>query len=120
VREGHLVATIDERPWERLGRGRLDAGPHRGVLLRVLAVASVVCGLLSWCLVVPCLVGLPLAVATFVMAREDMRLMRAGLVDRGGYGLTHAAWDRSIDGLCLNGPALTCLVLLIAHIVSEL
>ena len=52
----------DPRPWERPGGVRRDCEPHRGRLLHVLGVLSLVCGMLSGCLA-PAILALPLGVA---------------------------------------------------------
>jgi hypothetical protein len=113
------MAESEERPWEQPGRVRRDCAPHRGALLLVLATLSVVLGWLSWCLVVPSVVGLPLAVAAFVMSRHDLGRLRAGLVASDGWGQTSAAWHRSIDGLCLNVPVAVFFVLALVCFLSR-
>jgi hypothetical protein len=107
-----------ERPWEQPGLGRRDAEPHRGTLLLWVATGSVVCGWLSWCLVVPSFLGLPLAVTVYILSRQDMARMRAGLMDRRGYGQTYAAWERSLDGLTLNILPFAGFAVAFVHLVS--
>jgi hypothetical protein len=97
------MTAVEDRPWERPGQLRRDAAPHRGWVLLALAAVSVVCGWLACCLVVPSFLGFPLAVAACLLSRQDMARMRAGLVDRDGWGHTYRAWDLSITGLILNG-----------------
>ena len=46
--------------------------------------------------------------------------MRAALVERCGYGLTHAAWDRGIDGLCLNIVTFAHVLLFLLLLMSGL
>ena len=58
----------DDRPWERPGAVRRDCEPHRGRLLLVPATLGVACGWLSCCLVVPSILGVPLALAAFFIA----------------------------------------------------
>src|SRR5689334_7120541 len=97
------MVALEDRPWERPGQMRRDPLPHRGWVLLLLAAVSVGCGWLSCCLVVPSFLGFPLAVATCLLSRQDMARMRAGLVDRDGWGHTYRAWDLSITALILNG-----------------
>ena len=88
----------DERPWEeRRFRGRRDAEPHRGVLILVLGIISIVlvaiaCG--------P--VGLPLGIAAWVMGHKDLRKMRENIMDDEGMGLTQAGWICGIIGTILD------------------
>jgi hypothetical protein len=89
-------------------------------VLLVLATVSVVCGYLSCCLVIPSFVGLPCAVAVLILSTRDMARMRAGQVDRKGYGLTDAANGRSNVGLVLNGLVVAYLVLFVLRFVSQL
>jgi hypothetical protein len=85
-------------------RARRDAEPHRGVLILVLGILSlVVCGFLG-----------PFA---WVMGHTDLRTMRLGRMDREGEGLTQAGLICGIIGtvlgvleLCLAG--LICLGIL--------
>src|SRR5262249_24933573 len=88
-----VARDADERPWEKSAKGRLDAEPHRGRLLLILATSALACGWLSCCLVVPSLIGLPLALAAYVASKRDLGRIRGGEVDRGGWGQTDAARD---------------------------
>ena len=78
----------DERPWEASGPfpGRRDAEPHRGTLILVLGIVSIVmfmfCGI----------AGLPLGIAAWVMGRQDLRKMRQDVMDPEGEGNTRAGW----------------------------
>jgi hypothetical protein len=95
----------DVRPWERPGAVRRDCEPHRGALLELMAWASLggssvqfVLALLTVILGVPPFVGsvllvlsaailavaLVLAIATRILARRDIKRMRAGAMDPAG------------------------------------
>jgi hypothetical protein len=108
-----------EWPWPPPGFVRRDCEPHRGRLLLALATVSLVCGVLAWCLVVPCYLGLPAGLAAYLMARDDMRRMRAGLMDHNGWGETEMAWSRSIDGLVLNIPGWVMTGLALFHLLGR-
>ena len=104
------VSTDEDRPWER--HGRRDARPHRALLLDVTATASVLCGIFSLCLLIPALLGLPLGIASLVLTRQDLNLMRAGLMDPGGKAQTEGARKWAGWGLLLN-----LIVLLVAALL---
>jgi hypothetical protein len=106
---GH-VHKDEDPPWARPGAVRRDREPHRSALLLALGQASVVCGLTSLCCLFPAVPGLPLGLCVWVLARRDMRMMRAGLMDPDGEMQTMSARDASLVGLALNlvGGALLC------------
>jgi hypothetical protein len=104
------VSTDEDRPWER--HGRRDARPHRALFLDVMATASVLCSIFSLCLLIPALLGLPLAIASLVLTRQDLNQMRAGLMDPGGKGQTEGARTWAGWGLLLN-----LIVLLVAALL---
>jgi len=104
----------DDRPWERHGALRRDCEPHRaGQVLRLgnvgLAFGSVcLAGCLLVCcspfptlvIVLPCsLVGLPCGLTAWVMARRDLRLMTAGMMDPAGLRRTEKARSVSQKGV---------------------
>lgn len=62
----------DERPWEEAGGMRRDVLPHRAVWLRRLAITAMVLGFSSVVLIVPALIGLPLGIAVWRMASQDL------------------------------------------------
>jgi hypothetical protein len=104
----------DDRPWERQGGIRRDNEPHRGPFLLLLGSVSLACGLLSLCLLAPAVIGLPLAVLAYALARRDLTLMERGVMDRDGLRLAELAQERALIGglFCLVGLALwgTCLL----------
>jgi hypothetical protein len=94
--------TDDARSGEGPGEVRRDAEPHRGHVLVVLGAVSLWCGLLSFLLVVPSLLGLPLGVAVFVMARRDLGKMRAGRMDCRGVQTTAHGHNLGFAGVVIN------------------
>jgi hypothetical protein len=92
----------DDRPWGRPGAVRRDVEPHRGNVLRLLGVVALVCGFLSPVLVVPGVVGLPLAVAVLVVSSRDLARMRRGLLDPAGRAETERAGGLALEGLFLS------------------
>ena len=93
---------MDDLPWEQSGDVRRDAEPHRGHLLRLLANFSVACGIVSFCTFFPSIVGLLLGLTAFVMARRDLKKMRAGVMDDQGREETENAWGHAFFGVILN------------------
>lgn len=77
---------------------RRDLPPHRGDLLRVLGMVSALISMLT-CLVLPGLIALPLGLATWLMARHDLRLMESGQMDREGMPATLAARRRGVSAV---------------------
>jgi hypothetical protein len=79
---GEDLAEEDDRPWERRRRAgvRRDCEPHRGVLILVFGIVSLVLGLL----------GLPFGIAAWIMGHRDLKKMSAGAMDPEGRGLTLA------------------------------
>jgi hypothetical protein len=92
----------EELPWERRGSMRLDCEPHRAGLVRLMGVASLVLGVLAVCGGVTGLVALPLGIAAWTMAREDLPKMHAGLMDRRGEKKTRQGGDAGLIGLILS------------------
>jgi hypothetical protein len=74
----------DPRPWEQPGAVRRDVAPHRGNLLLLLAVAGLVCGLLSFVLWFPGVFGILLGVTSVDLAGRDLLAMDAGTMDPSG------------------------------------
>jgi hypothetical protein len=96
----------DPRPWEEPGAVRRDCAPHRANLLAVLGRLSLALGLLSALFGVPLLVGLPVSLATVLLAGRDLERMAAGAMDPRGREATERARRRGEDGLFLSvfGP----------------
>jgi hypothetical protein len=98
---GEVLDDEDEegdRPWEdeRRFRGRRDAEPHRGVLILVLGILSIV--LVGICAPL----GLPFGIAAWILGQGDLRKIRANLMDREGEGLTQAGRICGIIGTILD------------------
>jgi hypothetical protein len=97
---GEDLAEEDDRPWEpQRRRGvRRDCEPHRGTLILVFGVLSLVLGLL----------GLPFGIAAWVMGHQDLKKISARTMDPEGRGLTLAG---KICGMV--GTLLQCFMLLL-------
>jgi hypothetical protein len=111
-------------PWELPGGFRRDCEPHRADLLLWLSGVSLLCCLAA---LVPCfaglpaLLGVPLGLTTWVLARRDLALMRKGLMDPGGEAGTRKALD---DAQCavilpLASALILALVLLALGVVNS-
>jgi hypothetical protein len=98
--------TLDEKPQKRRRRrrddedgdeddGRRDLMPHNGHMLHTL-------GILCLCLSCIALVAVPLAIATIVMATNDLKAMRRGDMDPRGRIRTEQAKARAVGGLVLS------------------
>jgi hypothetical protein len=90
------------RPWERPGARRRDCDPHRGLLLLILAHASLVCGYLGCVLLFPVIPGIILGTVGYMLARADQERMRLGLMDHNGMKEAQKAELLSAIGLWLN------------------
>jgi hypothetical protein len=102
-------------PWEQPGldcephRGeqpdffRRDCEPHRGELLRLLGIASLIVGCMTFpCASVPALVGIPLGLTTWFLARRDLAKMHQGRMDHAGERLTYEARSNALIGVALS------------------
>jgi hypothetical protein len=98
---GEDVAPDDDRPWEGPYRMpvRRDCEPHRGQMLLTLGIVSIVL-LMCWPVAV---IGLPLGIVAWALARKDEEKMQAGTMDPEGRGLVQAAKVLGIVGTVLNG-----------------
>ncbi len=91
----------DDRPWERSRRRtRLDAEPHRGTLVLVFGILSLVMGG----------IGLPLGIVAMVMGRNDLKKMDAKMMDPEGRSLTQAGWVCGIIGTIWQSLMCMCMV----------
>ena len=92
-REG-IQADKPVPPWEQPGCFRRDCEPHRGDMLWWLGCASFILGNLA---LVPCFVGLPnllgtpLGLTTWMLARSDLAKMQKGVMDPRGEKITAEA-----------------------------
>jgi hypothetical protein len=95
----------NERSWSepQQFQGRRDAEPHRGTLILVLGIVSIVASALGGCMVgLGGLIGLPLGIAAWVMGRRDLIKMRESSMDDGGKELTKAGWVCGIIGTIMG------------------
>jgi uncharacterized CHY-type Zn-finger protein len=97
-----------DRPWENMGEERRDSDPHRGGMILVMGIGSIVVPIVFMCPIaglVATLVGLTIGILAWVMAVKDMRKMDKHEMDRSGRGLSQAGMICGIIGLALNGLA---------------
>ncbi len=95
---------------ERLpGRGDRPLGPrrdteaHQGDLIANLGKASLIAGILTlFSCGLASLVGLPLGLMTWVLARNQLRRIEAGLVDASGRAQTEFGREQAILGMFLS------------------
>ena len=97
---------------------RHDSSTDRGDRLMELGRLSFLFGALSWCLVLPSLVGLPLGVAVYAVAGWDLARIGAGRMDKRGWGRAEAARSRAIDGIILSVPFWYFLGLGLAYLIA--
>ncbi len=84
-----------------------------------MGVASIVCGCLWICYFVPLLPGLLIGVATYCVARSDLRKMQLGVMDPSGYDETDEARRWGMFGLLLNLVTLLLLGLIAAWLTMS-
>jgi hypothetical protein len=99
----------DESAYGRPARRReppppqFDGLPHRGELITNLGNISLVVGCLSMCLFgLGAVVSVPLGVAAWVLAQNDLAQMRAGRMDPAGKTLTENGRGAAITGIALS------------------
>lgn len=92
----------DELPWEQRGARRRDLESHRGRLISGLGWGSLVLGLLSFCVGVTALVGVPMGIAALVMAHTDLAKMRDQQMDPRGRERTRRGGDCGLIGALLG------------------
>ncbi len=73
---------------------RRDLPPHRGTMILVFGILSIVFAVIYF--LSP--IGLGLGIAGWVMGQRDLRKMREGTLDPQGLGVTQAGWICSIIG----------------------
>jgi predicted Zn finger-like uncharacterized protein len=99
----------DDRPWERApyhANIRRDTEPHRGTLVLVFGILSIVLGM-SY---IVSLVALPMGIAAWVMGQRDLRRMRMNEMDPQGEGATQAGWICGIIGTVISAFLSMCCV----------
>jgi hypothetical protein len=94
-RSGNQLDRDREKPPQRRPRPLTRLEPHRGVLILILGVATI---LLIWC---PPLAWV-LAGAPLIMSRADLAKMAIGSMDSAGRGLTEAGRTLAMTGFVLS------------------
>jgi hypothetical protein len=109
------------RPWEEPGAVRRDCAMHRGPLLGLLATLSVIVGCLAAGLLWPAIVSIPFALVVWAMARRDLALMDAGLMDPQGRKATQEARNTALGAalLPLLGVLIWALLMVALTLVTE-
>ncbi|HLJ93403.1 MAG TPA: hypothetical protein VKU02_09465 [Gemmataceae bacterium] len=84
-------------------QGRRDAEPHRGTLILVLGVSSIVVSTIGGCFMgLGGLIGLPLGIIAWVLGRRDLIKMHEHMMDQDGRELTKAGWICGVIGTVLG------------------
>jgi hypothetical protein len=102
-----IRGAIEVPPWEQPGAYRRDCASHRGELLELLGLASILlscCGFIT--LGVSALVGLPLGFLVMYLARCDLAQMKLGKMDPHGEPMTDGAWYQGCCGALVALAAL--------------
>lgn len=75
----------DLPPWEQPDGFRRDYEPHRATALLRLAIVGIVLNFLGVVLVAfPTIVGVPVCLTIWLLARQDLHKMEAGIMDPSG------------------------------------
>jgi hypothetical protein len=123
----------EERPWERPGRVRRDAEPHRGLFLCFTGMVSLFCALgsvslgLLWIwkktflfgipFMLICGAGIALAFWTWSVARHDLARIKRHEVMADGQAPTQIARDVATAALVVDlMTAIFCLVLFLVSL----
>jgi len=126
LRCGHCGEELEEEmpPWEQPGALRRDVTPHRGPLLLVLGILSIVfvpmamcCGVIG---IAFALAGVGLGTSAWVMGHRDLRKMRQNQLDPRGKGLTTAGWICGIVGTLLSLLGMLVSLVLVAFYLYTL
>jgi hypothetical protein len=110
-----LQEAEDDRPWERRPAyrgGRRDAEPHRGTLILVLGILSIVTSMM-----LP-IVAPVLGIIAMILGRSDMKKIRKNEMDREGLGTTQAGWVCGIVGTVLGSLCCVAWVLYIGGVMT--
>lgn len=98
-RWGDEISSEWDIPDLRLRMPRRDAEPHRGTLVLVLGILSLVTVMMYF--LSP--IGLIMGLFAWIMGQKDMRKIKSGHMDEEGRGTTQAGWICGIIGTVLNG-----------------
>jgi hypothetical protein len=63
---------------------------------------ALVCGVLSFALIVPAVIAIPLGIGVWVTSLRDLRDMETGVMDPGGRGATLRGHDRAQVGVLMS------------------
>lgn len=100
-RVDRLDEDDDDDDFDITRRRRRDYLPHRATLILVL-------GIISFPLMSMCWLGFPTGIAAWIMGTNDLRLMRAGVMDPTGESMTNAGRIIGIVVVCLNAIGCLC------------
>ena len=102
-------------PWERPDCFRMDCEPHRGGILNGLAILGLIVSSVSMFLPPLLVIGMPLDVTTWYLARLDLAKMSKGLMDPGGEKVTTEARRTAVFAfaLCIIWAAIWATLLLV-------
>ena len=103
------------------GPRRRDTEPHRGVLVLVLGIISLVCTIPAFCTYgLFGLIGIPLGITAWVLGHRDLGRIKRNEMDEEGLGTTQAGWVCGIVGTILNALVmLSCGGFITFMIISE-
>ena len=102
------------------GPRRRDTEPHRGVLILVLGIISLMFTVFIMCYGLGLLVGLPLGITAWVLGNGDLRKIKNREMDEEGLGMTQAGWICGIIGTILHSLGLLSCGGFIAFFVMQL
>jgi len=111
-----------DRPWDRGYRPyrdvRRDSEPHRGTLILVLGIVSIVLSSLSACSYgVLGIFGLIMGICVWVMGQKDLKKMKSNVMDPQGMGSTQAGWICGIIGTAFGAIGFLILLCVIGFVI---
>jgi hypothetical protein len=99
-----LVGDDDGPVWDAAGWLRRDCEPHRGGWVAFLGNASAVLAALALpSCGVTAVLALPLGIAAWVMANDDLPKLRSGRMDPAGEPATDAGRSAAMTGTLISG-----------------
>ena len=111
------IPPDDDRPWDQPGAVRRDCAPHRSHLVQTLGTIGLVSGCLALpgcvcsCLLPLSLTALGFGITAWVMGRNDLRNMDAGVTDPSGRSATRLGKNFGMAGTFLGIAALLAVAL---------